>query len=270
MDKHEVILALEGLLSEVVFGNGYLHYGYWPEGSPDQPTFESINEAQERYFEKLLETIPAGVETILDVGSGTGSIAAGLSARGFRVDCVSPSLTMNAMARRKLPASATVYDARFEDLDIDAEYDLVLFCESFHYLNARQALANVRRHALGHVLIFDYFRTRDGDRGDRTSHNQFVSLLTGPFASDFVTVLDEDVTPQVLPTFRVLNVLGNAHVKPFLRSFVEQLRRENPFYAFLLGWPLARIARKAKVQSRRHDSFAKEREYRFILLERAR
>ena len=93
MDMHEVILALEGLLSEVVFGNGYRHYGYWPEGSPDQPTFESINEAQERYFKKVLETIPAGVETILDVGSGTGGIAAGLSARGFRVDCVSPSLT---------------------------------------------------------------------------------------------------------------------------------------------------------------------------------
>ena len=69
MDKHEVILALEGLLSEVVFGNGYLHYGYWPEGSPDQPTFASINEAQERYVEKVLETIPAGVETILDVGA---------------------------------------------------------------------------------------------------------------------------------------------------------------------------------------------------------
>ena len=102
MDKHEVILALEGLLSEVVFGNGYLNYGYWPEGSSDQPAVESINEAQERYFEKLLETIPAGVETILDVGSGTGSIAAGLSARGFRVDCVSPSFTMNATARRKL------------------------------------------------------------------------------------------------------------------------------------------------------------------------
>ena len=270
MDKHEVILALEGLLSEVVFGNGYRHYGYWPEGSPDQPTFESINEAQERYFKKVLETIPAGVETILDVGSGTGSIAVRLSARGFRVDCVSPSFTMNAMARRKLPTSATVYDARFEDLDIDAEYNLVLFCESFHYLNSRRALANVRRYALGHVLIFDYFRTRDGDPGDRASYKQFVSLLSGPFASDFGTVRDEDVTPQVLPTFRVLDVLGKAHVKPFLRSFVEQLRRENPFYALLLRWPLARFARKAKAQSRRHDSFAKEREYRLILLERAR
>ena len=170
----------------------------------------------------------------------------------------------------RLHASATVYDARFEDLDIDAEYDLVLFCESFHYLNARQALANVRRHALGHVLIFDYFRTRDGDCGDRTGHNQFVSLLTGPFASDFVTVRDEDVTPRVLPTFHVLDVLGNAHVKPFLRSFVEQLRRENPFYALLLRWPLARVARKAKVQSRRHESFATDREYRLILLERVR
>ena len=177
---------------------------------------------------------------------------------------------MNAMARRKLPASATVYDARFEDLDIDAEYDLVLFCESFHYLNAQQALANVCRHALGHVLIFDYFRIHDGDRGDRTSHNQFVSLLTGPFASDFVTVRDEDVTPQVLPTFRVLHAIGNAHVKPFLCSFVAQLRRENSFYAFLLRWPLARIARKAKMQSRRHESFAREREYRLILLERTR
>ena len=270
MDKHEVILALEGLLSEVVFGNGYLNYGYWPEGSLDQRTVESINEAQERYFGKLLGTIPAGVETILDVGSGTGSIAAGLSARGFRVDCVSPSFTMNAMARRKLPASATVYDAQFEDLDIDAKYDLVLFCESFHYLNARHALANARRHALGHVLIFDYFRTRDGNRGDRISHDQFVSLLSGSFTSDFVTIRDEDVTRQVLPTFRVLDALGNAHVKPFLGSFAEQLRRENPFYALLLRWLLARVARKAKVQSRRHEAFAKEREYRLILLERAR
>ena len=270
VNKHDAMLSIMGLCSEVVFGHGYLHYGYWPEGNPDSPTVESLARAQERYFENLLASIPDGVETILDVGSGTGSNAAGLSARGFRVDCISPSLTMNEMARRKLPASATVHDTRFEDFDSDAEYDLVLFCESFHYLNWGQALENARRHAARYVLIFDYFRIRDGQRGDRISHRQFTSLLAGPFASDFATIRDDDVTAQVLPTFHVVEALGNAHVKPFVHCFVEELGWKNPFYALFFRWLRARIGRKASSQVRRHEAFAKEREYRLVLLEKTR
>ena len=46
-----------------------LHYGYWPQGLPVDRAF--VFEAQENYANFLLNNIPEGVISILDVGCGS-------------------------------------------------------------------------------------------------------------------------------------------------------------------------------------------------------
>ena len=52
----------------------YLHYGYW-ETLPvpaDELTIARLRGAQQAYTVKLLDAIPKGTRTILDVGCGIG------------------------------------------------------------------------------------------------------------------------------------------------------------------------------------------------------
>src|SRR5690606_10549861 len=86
MISKEFRLELEAALSQAAFGHGYLHYGYW-DGAEYEPSLCALGQAQEAYFERLVATIPEGTRSILDVGSGTGAVAAGLLRRGFAVDC---------------------------------------------------------------------------------------------------------------------------------------------------------------------------------------
>ncbi|MCY3984269.1 MAG: hypothetical protein OXC72_07225 [Roseovarius sp.] len=95
-------LEIGALVSELVLGHGYMHYGYFPKGLTEELSLQALGQAQHAYFEKLLETIgtvPGEIRRILDVGSGAGANAKGLIGAGFDVTCVSPSTQMNEMAR---------------------------------------------------------------------------------------------------------------------------------------------------------------------------
>ena len=83
-----------GLVSGFLAGRHFvgakdLHYGYWQDGV--EPTIQNFPRAQEEYCKFILSHIPADAERLLDIGSGAGSVAAHLVARGQKVDCVSPS-----------------------------------------------------------------------------------------------------------------------------------------------------------------------------------
>jgi len=50
-----------------------LHFGYWDNGVA--PTLDNLRTAQIKYIDHLIEFIPEGVSSILDVGCGTGVVA---------------------------------------------------------------------------------------------------------------------------------------------------------------------------------------------------
>jgi SAM-dependent methyltransferase len=171
MKLKSVELDLTALMSEVMFGHGYAHYGYFPDGVPDVLSAAALGEAQHAYFERLeqaIASVPGGVRRILDVGSGTGANARGLIACGYEVACVSPSAQMNEMARAKLPDGTVVTDATFEAFDPQARFDICLFAESFHYIDLEAGLRQAARFAQKGVVIFDYFRRPGYEHGDGT------------------------------------------------------------------------------------------------------
>lgn len=259
-------LDAEALFSQAVYGHGYLHYGYWPDGSAPDVSLQALGQAQQAYFDKLIETLPAETQSILDVGSGTGSNALGLTRRGFRVDCVCPSAKLNEMARRKLSAESRIFECRFEDCDAAGPYDLVMFCESFHYIDAERALAQAARLASRHVLLFDYFPRVDGGGRAKVSHHRFMQMVRAQQA--FTPVSDIDVTANIAPTFEVLDTIKNEQVRPFAARLAQDLRQQHPLLSTLLTWPLRRALSRLQRPSNRRTTFPAAFEYRLLLLAR--
>ncbi|WP_439136400.1 methyltransferase domain-containing protein [Roseicyclus sp.] len=266
-----VELEAAALMSEVMFGHGFAHYGYFPDGTPGELTAEALGRAQMAYFEKLVAaigTVPGGVRSILDVGSGTGSNARALIARGFEVACVSPSHQMNEMARAKLPEGTLVVDAMFEDFDHSQRRDICLFAESFHYIDLVTALSKAGDLADKGVVIFDYFR-RPGfahDDGTRGTHAAFVDEIARQGVFDIIS--DEDMTDAITPTFVIHEYLKNEKVGPFVQRFRAELKRAYPWRAWLMEKMLGRSLNKLGRHTDRAAVFARNHEYRLIVLAR--
>lgn len=261
-------LDAEGLFAEVAFGHGFAHYGYWPDGLPEVVSLAALGEAQQAYFDHMAAAIPADVQSILDVGSGTGSNARALVARGYRVECVCPSEQLNAMARAKLGPEVAVHTATFEAFEADRQFDMCLFAESFHYIALREALAQAARYARRHVLIFDYFRRAQSGYADdtRRTHADFVAEVARQGV--FEIVRDDDLTAQIAPTFHVLDTIKNDHVVPFVERLEAAFLREHPVKGRLLRRLLGRRIDRFKRPSDRFRSFPEKNEYRLILMTR--
>ena len=260
-------LEAEALFSEAVFGHGFLHYGYWPEGRPGVPSLMALGQAQQVYFDHLAAHIPEDVTTILDVGSGTGANAKVLIARGFSLECLCPSEQLNRMAARKMP-DVTIHTSPFEKFENDRRFDLCLFAESFHYIELRPALRQAARYAQRYVLIFDYFRRQsNGEDDTRGTHQDFLEAVRE--MGDFQVETDIDETELILPTFWVLDHVKNTHVAPFVQRMRKDLRASRRLTSFVLERVLRKVLNKAEARADRHDRFAHNREYRLILLKKS-
>jgi SAM-dependent methyltransferase len=268
MKLREFRLDLEALFSQTVYGHGYLHYGYWQNGYPEVASLESLGKAQADYFDKLLENIPENVKTILDVGSGTGSNAAGLLKAGYAVDCVCPSANLNKIAEKKLADSSTIHECKFEDFAGSKTYDALVFAESFHYIHADVALQKSLQCCDQYILIFDYFRLLDNDNTQRISHKQFCHMIDNDFKDHFEIVHDEDVTQNIIPTFFVLDTISNEHLKPFIRTAMARFKKEHPIYNFFFGRFLKKIHYFGHKKSISHERFLAKYEYRIMLLKK--
>lgn len=263
MNIKELRLDVEALLSQVVHGHGFLHYGYWPEGKADKLSLERLGKAQQDYFNRMLAMIPGDVRSILDVGSGTGSNAKGLLEQGYAVDCLCPSPRLNMIARRKLEGRASIFECGFENFASTQSWDLVLCCESFHYIRAVEGLRQAARYANKYLLIFDYFRVEDGSAEDRITYEHFLEIARD---SHFRVVHDEDVTQAIAPTFLVLDTLRNTYVNPFIAGLVGEYRQQHPFYALLMSPLLKKLENSARRPADRYVRFPEAHEYRLVLM----
>ncbi len=262
-------LEATALMSEVMFGHGFAHYGYFPNGVPGVLSAEAMGRAQEAYFEKLVEVIPEGARSILDVGSGTGANAKALIDRGFTVACVSPSAQMNEMARAKLPPGTEVHDAFFEEFEASGRYDICLFAESFHYIDLEAALRQVDHYAEHGMVMFDYFRRPGFAHGDGTrgTHQAFLDAVAAQ--GRFQITSDVDMTDAITPTFVIHEYLKNEKVAPFITRFRAEIAQSYPWRAWAMEKALGRTLDKLNRKTNRAEKFAREHEYRLIVLERA-
>ncbi|MDE2691076.1 MAG: class I SAM-dependent methyltransferase [Acidobacteriota bacterium] len=201
-----------------ILGLEHLNFGIWSEDDPLDVA--GLRRAQERLVARLLELLPPGVSSVLDVGCGTGVISERLTGLGYDVEGLSPDPYHGRLFAERLP-ERRFHLGRFQEFEPDRRYDLLFLCESAQYVWLEDLFEAIERSLApgGSVLLCDYF-TVEFDQGRPRSGHPLDEFLARADAAGLVLEIDEDVTLSVLPTLR----LGQMIVDRFGHGILSLLR----------------------------------------------
>ena len=251
-----------------------LHYGYWPDGLAVEP--QNLARAQANYTDFLMAHIPAGVTSILDVGCGAGNNARKLLDRGYRVDCVSPNGFLTSVAKQVLDGRATVFETRFQDLETDRRYDLILFSESLLFikpLDVAFTKALGLLHPGGHVLITDIFRVPAEGKSPIGGGHELPLFRETIARHPFRPVEDIDMTGGIAPTFDLLDRAYREAIQPAYHLILTRLSDKYPWVMRFVKWKfrqkIERYEQKHFSGRRDGTNFKKYKEYRLLLFRRS-
>ncbi len=247
----------------------HLHYGYW--GDDLEVDITNLRHAQAAYADFIVAHVPQGVKTILDVGCGTGHVASELLKHGYEVDCVSPCPYLKKRAGELLGDRSHIFECRFEDIDTDKKYDMVMFCESFQYIDIEKALTNVASllNDNGHLFICDYFRKDVQIKGAMSGGHKIVKFNEIMGRSPFDLVDQLDITEQTAPNMDLLgDVLLNV-VQPSVSAGGRLLQERHPWVYKIATWKyrkkLAKLERKYFEAGRSGQAFRDEKTYQLLV-----
>jgi len=227
--------------------------------------------AQDQYAKFVISHIPDGVRTILDVGCGTGQVARMLLDMGYEVDCVSPCPFLKARAGELLGNSSHIFECFYENLQTANRYDLVLFCESFQYIDMQQALSNTDRflNKGGYLLICDIFgKDVEGKdvMGGGHKLTEFYDLVKN---FPFRLIENLDITEQTAPNLDLLNDVLQNVVQPLVNAGVRLLESRHRIALKFLRW---KYRKKINKLHRKHldgyktgKNFKKYKSYQLFL-----
>ena len=239
MDKYDSkVVGLDAglLIGKFFLNTEELHYGYWPDDKT--VTAQNFAGAQARHSQLIIDHIPDGVNHILDVGSGSGSLAQKLINLGYKVDCVVPSEFLAKKIKDKLGKNSIIHVCKFEDLEVSQSYDLILFSESFQYVLMEKSINKIvsMLPKNGHLLICDVFHKnvtgvspmRGGHRWDLFENQISKSSLK--------QITNLDITVETAPTYDFLNQLLKEVVIPISDISGNYLNSNYPKLSKILKW----------------------------------
>jgi len=236
--SNEIGLEIGLVLSRFFFNTEHLHFGYWPDNLP--LNIDNLKQAQDYHSDQIINSIPKNVDTILDVGSGSGGLAEKLIEKKFTVDCVSPSEYLSDAIEQKLINKVKVHRSTFENLNIDKKFDLVIFSESFQYVNIKKTLSKVPNflNENAHFLICDFFRKPDTSTkllGGGHAWDEFCNEIS---STSFENILDQDITIETARTYDLINKIINNVAEPIRDLSAKYLESNYPKIMKLLRWYL--------------------------------
>ena len=272
VDSKEIGLEIGLIIGKHLFKTEHLHYGYWT----DDLSIDLINfpQAQENYGNFLISQIPEGTKTILDVGCGVGKLALNLMNRGHEVDCVSPSPVFTEHARDLLGSKSYIFECRYEDLQTDNRYDVVLFSESFQYIDLEKALQNSIKFLNngGYLLICDFFKKNAKGEcvlGGGHELEKFYDVVT---QNPFKPIKDIDITEQTAPTLDMVNNILTEVGHPIWNLVDLYLDSNYHLISKFLHWKfrkkIEKINRKYFSGERNAENFAIFKSYRLLLYQK--
>jgi SAM-dependent methyltransferase len=251
----------------------HLHYGYWTDDL--KVDISNVHIAQDNYTDLLISRIPDSADRILDVGCGNGYTAARLVELGFHVDCVSPNHYLASHARQLLGNACTVFTCLYEQLQTDNRYDVILFSESFQYIDMRHALDKTIRllTPAGCMLICDFFKKNTSAKSTISGGhplNMFYDIVS---EYPLTLVEDLDITDATAPTMDVLEDAFSNAVHPTVLLTQQILQNRYPLLSRVAKTffrkRIAKINRKYFSGSRTGQAFRTFKSYRLLLYRNA-
>lgn len=239
-----------------------LHAGIWAD---EAQTLDGLRSAQKRYNERLLAKIPPGVSRILDVGAGTGVIAARLVEQGYQPTGLAPDPYLEKIFRQR--TGLPFYCDWFEDLETDQRYDLLLMAESPQYIPLEAIFAKARQLSPGGwLLLADFFVVGESNTELSRRGHRLADFEQAATRHEFIEDYREDITQAVLPTMDLARMLVDRHVTPALKLAREIYGVRHPVLFRLGRWLLRRRSAEWQKSLQLLDSKEFARVKRYLVL----
>ncbi len=210
----------------------HLHLGYCENPEEEFVSNRNLREAQENYLQLCMQTIPDEVQSVMDVGCGTGEMLKRLSDKGLHVKGMVPDTLLAEEISLKV-GSENVLLSKFEDYaDATTKFDLVLFMESFGYIRDMRATLAKAASLLnpgGYILISDFFAKKK-DKKDLFSKNfhnrdEFEKAFTENPGLE--VVFHRDITANTLPTIRFCSALIFDYALPISDVVITSIKESS-------------------------------------------
>lgn len=157
------------------------------------PAYAWYYEYQNQHYKSVLDSVweklsLSSFKNILDVGCGTGALAAAFYERGYRVTGIDPAHKMLAQAQKQ-PKNRGIDFAQANALERlpfeDKRFDLAIASYVAHGLSKpeRQRMyAEMRRVTRSKVIIFDYNQTRSWTTSfvEWLEHGDYFNFIKDP------------------------------------------------------------------------------------------
>ena len=231
---------LELALYASVFGNNFLHYGFFPNLPVDPETISlaTVRQAMNDYASLLVERVQPA-ERALDIGCGMGGLLARLAQAGVRATGLTPNNAQTAHIRANwpdIPVINSTLEAAPEKGLVRPEYDVLINAESFQYIDLNAGMMTVRSLFAADAtnprwLCIDYFRLNEGARNK--SGHLLRDFEAGLEKHGFTVRERVDVTENVLPSLAYGRMLAKRLALPLLHFSVDKFFLRHPWLAYL-------------------------------------
>jgi len=267
--SREVGLEIGSICGKYFLKLDHLHYGYWTDGL--EVDIANVHIAQENYADFLISHIPEDAKKILDVGCGTGQIAKKLIVMGYKVDCVTPSHFLAGQTRELLGNSSHIFEGSYEQLQTENRYDVILFSESFQYIDIEEGLRKTVNflNPDGYILICDFFRKKILGKSNISGGHLLEMFHNIVSEYPLRLIKDMDITEETSPSMDVLNDMFKKAVHPTVILTQQLLENRYPFASKVIKWTYRKKIRKINKKyfngEKTGENFKKFKSYQLLL-----
>lgn len=262
---------LELFLYSKILKNDMLHYGYFEDVNlpAECISIKHIEDAQIKYAQNIIDLITNKDGYVLDVGCGMGGLSAMLLQNNYKVEALTPNKDQKNHIEQKYKG-LVCHNHKFEDFESDKKYSTIINSESLQYINLDIAISHINKYldANGRWIIVDYFRLHETGI-NKSGH--FLNDFTSKIANQgWKITYQQDITLNVLPTIKLLNMYAERFLVPLKHFAFEKLRFKKGWLYYLTEGIRNAISNKMvkEFAAINPDKFLAEKKYILFVVER--